>query len=324
MASRCNGGLKRWALGKFHYMREHLEIIGSTQGNGLFGKIPMIRQSAGNQISFVTDGRVGSSETTRGTLDCKDLHSLNLDPKFRDWFIGFAEGDGSFIVNKTSYLEFKITQASNDAQVLFYIKKSLGFGSVSIQDKKNKTHHFRVRDQKGILTLIHIFNGCLYTEKKNIQFEFWVKAFSTRYNQDITLIKNHKNPNLKSAWLAGFTDAEGCFICSTIKRSDTYNQVFVRYILSQQGEKELLEKIAQLFKGKLSYLKSYDGYNMTVHLSNLYRVISYFTLYPLKTKKHISFLNWLKVYKLVREKKHSEPAGLIQIKNLINKINKKF
>ena len=70
-------------------------------------------------------------------------------------FLGFSEGDGSFILNKDGYLEFKITQSSSDAQILFYIKKQLGFGSVSVQDKINKTHHFRVRDKKNILKLIN-------------------------------------------------------------------------------------------------------------------------------------------------------------------------
>jgi hypothetical protein len=58
---------------------------------------------------------------------------------------------------------------------LFYIKKELGFGSVSLQDKNNKTHHFRVRDKKNILKLIHIFNGNIITNYKFNQFKSWIK-----------------------------------------------------------------------------------------------------------------------------------------------------
>jgi hypothetical protein len=54
---------------------------------------------------------------------------------------------------------------------LFYIKKELGFGSVSVQDKINKTHHYRVRDKKNILKLIEIFNGNILTKHKNNQFK---------------------------------------------------------------------------------------------------------------------------------------------------------
>lgn len=310
-----------WALLKFHYMREHLKTIWSTQEYILFGKIQMVRRSAGNQTSLLNDG-VGSSETTRETLNIIDSNSLNFNLDFKYWFIGFTEGDGSFIINKNGYLEFKVTQSSNDAQILFYIKKELGFGSVSVQDKNNKTHHFRVRDQKGILKLIHIFNGNLLTERKNNQFKLWLEAFNKAYNMDIKLIQNSNSPTLDNAWLSGFSDSEGCFTISVIKRSETYNQVHVRYILSQKDELELMTKIAEMLNGKVSHLKSYNGYNMTVNLSKLSKVISYFNRYSLKTKKYIDYFNWLKAYKLVINKDHFNEDGLNRVKDLMNKINK--
>ena len=82
-------------------------------------------------------------------------------------------------------MEFKVTQSSTDAQVLFYIKKELGFGSVSVQDKINKTHQFRVRDKDGVLKLIHIFNGNLLTEKKSNQFKLWLEAFKKVYGTGV-------------------------------------------------------------------------------------------------------------------------------------------
>lgn len=310
-----------WALLKFHYMREHLKTIWSTQEHILLGKIQMVRRSAGNQTSLLND-EVGSSETTRETLNIIDENSLNFNSDFKHWFIGFTEGDGSFIINKNGYLEFKVTQSSIDAQILFYIKKELGFGSVSVQDKKNKTHHFRVRDQKGILKLIHIFNGNLLTERKNNQFKLWLEAFNKAYNTDIKLIQNSNSPTLNNAWLSGFSDSEGCFTISVVKRSETYNQVHVRYILSQKGELELITKIAEMLNGKVSYLKSYNGYNMTVNLSKLSKVVSYFNRYSLKTKKYIDYFNWLKAYKLVINKDHFNEDGLNRVKDLMNKINK--
>jgi hypothetical protein len=69
-------------------------------------------------------------------------------------------------------LEFKITQSSIDTQILFYIKKELSFGTVSLQDRNNKTYHYRVRNKKGIKNLIQIFNDNLLTKNKNLQFKF--------------------------------------------------------------------------------------------------------------------------------------------------------
>jgi hypothetical protein len=244
---------------------------------------------------------------------------LNLE--FKYWFIGFTEGDGSFIINSNGYLEFKVTQSSIDAQVLFYIKKQLGFGSISVQDKNNKTHHFRVRDKEGFLKLINIFNGNLYTEKRINQFKIWILGFNKKYQENVNFINKINNPTLDNAWLAGFTDAEGCFTSSIIERSETYNQVQVRYILSQKGEAEFMLKVAELLDGKISFLGSYGGYNMTVNLTKLQKVIEYFKKYNLKTKKHISYLKWLKVYKIVINKEHFSESGLNNLKYIISKIN---
>ena len=92
--------------------------------------------------------------------------------------------------------------------------------------------------------------------------------------------------------MAGFTDSEGCFTVSTIKSSKFNSiQVTVRYILSQKGESELLNKIALLLNCKVHYIKSYDGYNMVVNLTKLNNILNYLKLHKLKTKKLISYNN---------------------------------
>ena len=72
---------------------------------------------------------------------------------------------------------------------------------------------------------------------------------------DIQLIQNYNNPTLNNAWLSGFSDSEGCFTINVIKQSETYNQVHVRYILSQKGELGLTTKTAEMLNSKVSYLK---------------------------------------------------------------------
>jgi len=147
---------------KLHYMWEHPVLSLGPLNYNLFGKIQDEGQSAGNFIN----SDLSSSETTRGAFINKFRENL-----FKLWFIGFVEGDGSFIINKDGYLEFRITQSSNDAQVLFMIKKVLGFGTVRVQDSKNNTHCFRVRDKNGLLKLISIFNGNIFLSSRKEQFK---------------------------------------------------------------------------------------------------------------------------------------------------------
>ena len=168
-----------------------------------FGKIQAQGQFAGNLLCEAIDSHnLGSSETKR--------EALILDDKFKWWFIGFSEGDGSFILNKNGYLEFKITQSSVDAQILFLVKKELGFGSTVIQDKVNKTHHYRVRDKNNILKLISIFNGNIATKAKRDIFKLWLEGFNLKYNMSIKHIEWSAKPSLNNSLLSGFTD-EGCF-----------------------------------------------------------------------------------------------------------------
>lgn len=168
-------GLLNRALLKLHYMREYPVMISWSSVQLMnFGKIQEKGQFAGNFVvgDKASSAHKGSSETTREVI--------KLDEKFKWWFIGFTEGDGSFILNKDGYLEFKVTQSSVDAQILFYLKKQLGFGSVSLKDKYNKTHQFRIRDKNNILKIIQIFNGNILTKFKLNQFKLWVEGFNKK------------------------------------------------------------------------------------------------------------------------------------------------
>jgi hypothetical protein len=75
------------------------------------------------------------------------------------------------------------------------------------------------------------------------------------------LVRNDKDVTFQDGWLAGFTDSEGCFTVTILKRllksSTYYNQVQVRYILSQKQEFKLMSQIARLTGGKTHLLKKY-------------------------------------------------------------------
>lgn len=335
MEGWCN-----WAFLKLHHMWEHPLILGPLKRYFLLGKFQEEGQSAGNLFTCLlrccavpcmareTLGQaaakqakdIGSSETRREEFILKDH-------VFKYWFIGFSEGDGSFIINKDGYLEFKITQSSLDAQVLFFIKKNLGFGVVrhaTHKDKNNKTHCFRVRDKEGLFKIISILNGNIFMETRKIQFKSFIAAYNKVYKQSIVYIDNKYKPEMRSIhlmvdYVEPFTDAEGCFTCSVIDRPKDGGLVRLRYILSQKGNFEEMQYLGDLLNGKTHYLKSYDGYNMTVNTTKRVAcslVIKYFYTHPLKTKKSIVYFNWNTIAthnKLVMDKNHLTEEGLITI-----------
>lgn len=85
---------------------------------------------------------------------------------------------------------------------------------------------------------------------------------------------------------------------------------------------EFSEQAANLLSGYITHLKSYNGYNTIVNFKNLNTILKYLQKYPLKTKKLISYRRWLKVYSLVKNKKHLTQEGLEAIKVLAKSINK--
>jgi hypothetical protein len=101
-------------------MREHLIKTSWSSIYSLnIGKKQKLRKSAGNRYKLSS-----SSETAR--------EKLKINEKFKWWFFGFSKRARTFKINRDSYLEFIITQSSKYAQILFYIKKQLGFRSVCL------------------------------------------------------------------------------------------------------------------------------------------------------------------------------------------------
>nr|YP_009763312.1 LAGLIDADG endonuclease [Metarhizium rileyi]QIS49090.1 LAGLIDADG endonuclease [Metarhizium rileyi] len=301
--------LNNRAFLKLHYMREHPVLnLGPLRYN-LFGKIQDEGQSAGNF-------NISSSETTREAFTLKD-------DAFKLWFIGFVEGDGSFIINKDGYLEFRITQSSKDAQVLFMIKKMLGFGVVRVQDSNRNTHCYRVRDKKNLLKLISIFNGSIFLESRRKQFKLWLEAFNLKYKENVLYLDKELKPSLNDSWLSGFTDTEGCFTCSiTENKTKTGNLIRLRYILSQKGNSENMDHLANILGGKKHFIKSYDGYNVVVNTTKLSPIVQYFSVFSLKTKKYLTYFNWTKIYKLITNKEHTSIEGFTLIKKYKNNMNR--
>ena len=303
-------GLLIRALLKFHYMREHPIILKSTCYFVAIGKTFNVGQFAGNLCKTQ-----GSSETTRETI--------KLDYKFKWWLIGFSEGDGYFGVDKRGYLSFKVTQSTNDCQVLFLIKNKLGFGTVSVQSRLNNTHQYIVTDKNNLTKIINIFNGNLITKAKKTQFKSFLEAFNYRYNTNIMFRECNKQVTLDNAWLSGFTDAKGCFTCSIyLSKLTNKHIVTVRYIISRKNDIEFSQYLAKLIKGYITHIKSYNGYNTVVNHGKLNIILNYIRIYPLKTKKHICYLRWYKIYNLVKNKYHFNPKGIEKIKSLTKLVNK--
>jgi len=282
----------------------------------------------------------GSSETTcditYNFYEYSDLmpeHKKKINKKFLEWFIGFTEGDGSFIVSKNK-VYFDITQNLNDVQVLYYIKKELGFGKVLFRTVKDRNVAvFYVTSKENFTRLMAIFNGNLSTKYKKEQFRVWLDTYNKQYGVNLIFKDKLVKPCLFSGWISGFSDTEGCFY-GRVKSCLTSRLRRAPHLTFQVSQKEIyiVKTIRDIFLDidannsslkNIKYDKGSDGW--TFHCSSFTKlkvIRNYFSRYELKTKKSLAFKKWCKIHDMVLNKDHIKLEGLNKIDLLTKDIHK--
>ena len=269
-------------------------------------------------------GFIGSSETTREVSIKLNRDSVKRDklalqsqsatlnpapPWFIEWFIGFSEGEGSFIVDESNKrLFFKIRH--KDAKVLYLIRSYFGFGSISADS--DGYFSYSVQAQSDIKKLIQMFNGNLVLFKTNYRFySNWLTHYNM-WNNSVILYKGQASfLGFDNAWLLGFSEADGSLgfkLINDKQRSITDNKrLRVYWYIDQTNEQDVLLIIKKVLGfGRLekkkqsdSSFSSNDTYRLiTDSFKNCNILLVYFNKYkPLTNKFNIRFIRWARVLK---------------------------
>lgn len=258
---------------------------------------------------------------------------------FLTWFIGFSEGDGSFIINNNGALAFVITQATRDKQVLDYIQSQLAIGNVIKQGAT--TSRYIVQDKLGLYLICLIFNGNLRTPDKFDSFKSFVVKFNEllskksrklktfsftneelNLNKPIIFINSLLNITLNDCWFMGFVDAEGCFHVSVSDRPGFK----ILFDIAQKGagaKNTLLDVLPLLFGvGKVSPHYHNDIWSYRVYgLSNTKSLFTYFDSYTFLTKKATSYILWKTIHALISNKEHLDSLKRQHLISLCKTVN---
>ena len=281
--------------------------------------------------------------------------STQLSFNWLTWFIGFSEGDSSFIVSTRGDISFVIMQecgasdrvaGARDIQILYMIKDVLGFGEVIKQGVT--ASRYVVQDKKGLYLLSLLFNGNLVFKHRFYQLKRWNIILNQAPKLDLNLfslaevpvlINDTIIPTLNDAWLAGFSDAEACFSLN-IKNKNKGYYVEARFILDQKCRSDLdiaiLYQISTLFinlkdtevnKSVKLRSKTDNVYRITVQCNDIKKlnstlIINYFTRFRLITSKHNSFLIWSDCLNRILGKQPLSYDNILIVRQLAKKINK--
>ena len=296
-------------------------------------------QSAGNRNFSINT----STSETICEISCQNFNTFfklyselgftsSISEHWLSWFVGFAEGDGA-IVSYKGRPRFVLTQ--KEESILNHVQKTLGFGKIrQIDTGGNVYYRYIVEDFKGILLLALLFNGNLCIKHRVTQLGKWLTDINLKlctpgsiiYGlcSTITPITILFKPNLTNAWLSGFTDAEGCFNVTISKHKNTVSgyRVNLRFLLDQKNSFYLFTLIRDLFGYGKVIERSKDMYRFYCDsFVGLSYVNGYFSSFPLKSQKAVSYCNWLKVYQMVINKEHLTTQGLEKVRVLKKTIN---
>lgn len=260
--------------------------------------------------------------------------------EFIEWFVGFVEGDGCLFSSSLSRKQFIITQ--KDVRVLVFIRNNLKFGTISKQN--DNTYRFVVSKKTHINILVNLLNGRIVLNKTFKKLEKFVDDNNINIQPpSLNLI------NLNSAWLAGFTDAEGCFNIRVVNARLYNKNVFIllknkniildwvasnvtfsnldvslrvrfRFILDQKNEESVLKYIVFILGvGKVARRElPTDMFRYSLDSNeNQAIVIKYFNKFKLRSHKYLQFLKWKNLWKEVQQKKHLHIKNLRSLKRYL-------
>ena len=268
-------------------------------------------QSAGN-FSFSTIAKAVTKNTYNTFSNLPKIsehvpvHKSNLnDDEFGYFLAGLIEGDGWF-----GKKQLHIIFSESDTSLAYYIKKRIGYGNV-YKIKNKKAVRYICKHSEGLTNIISLINGKFLSKFK---YEQLIKH---NYNEDfnIKILPPLLELSLDNYWLAGFTQADGCFHISIVnsKSHKIGKSVRLEYSLKQNDnlplqllyEKLKMGNISQYSSGIWCYKSS--GYKTAASL------INYFDKYHLFSGKYIDYLKFRKVYIMITEGKHLNEKGISKI-----------
>lgn len=173
----------------------------------------------------------------------------------KEWLVGFIDGDGCFSLTKTLrgywQFDFNISQSTYNGQVLHYIKKIVGCGSV--KDSGKHMLKFRIRDKNLLINkILPIVDSYPLHTSKQYKYNLWKQALLNPNLCEQNALKmktipsdfgssNHKIPTKQ--WIIGFTEAEGSFFL--VQKSPT--RLVHTFGITQSRDRHILEQLRSVW-----------------------------------------------------------------------------
>ncbi len=242
----------------------------------------------------------------------KKTHKNNLSEEQFGYFLaGLIEGDGWF-GHKILHIIFH----PNDVSLAYLIKKKIGFGNI-YKIKNKKAIRYVCKHSSGLLKILNLINGKFVS---NCKYDQLIKHnYPKLFNFNLILPK--MEISLDNYWLAGFTQADGCFHISVVKSKTHKSGYSVRleFSLKQNDQIPLKLLYNTLKMGNISqYSSGIWCYKSSGYLT-AYTLINYFDKFKVFDSKYINYLKFRKVYIIITKGLHLDKNGIKKIISIKSK-----
>lgn len=294
-------------------------------------------------LGYIPRERIYPRETIRLRFQNKNIshqrlnigplfHNLKTTVTFKEWLVGITDGDGTFSFTKGNRLSkkgnysfqfsFKISQSVYNYRLLYFIKKQIGYGSITKESKYML--QYRIRDTQILKDIIiPIFDSYELHTSKYYFYSLWKQALlnpelrveileKIQLARAQLLIKEqdtfrsiYEYPT--KSWIVGFTEAEGSFFL-TKKEQDRIVHAFG---ISQKLDIHILTILKKIFgiKAKIKKNKSGSFLLETTNSRNIRYLINYFKQTQ-KGMKAVEYKIWARSF--VKYKGNYDKLLLVQ------------
>jgi len=217
---------------------------------------------------------------------------------------GLIDSDGH--INNLGYVVISFNL--NDISVAYYIRKIIGYGSVTKVQNKHAAIYI-CSHQLGLTTIANLVRGKLRHLDKINQYN---ERLCTKLNCEKTgllstnLCENH--------WLAGFLQGDGSLQIKMLKKANKAVLETRLVIQIDQKSSGLLTLIQACFGGFVGYRKSQETYYYSsVNFANTVKFINYLDQFQLMGSQLTCYWLWRKSYIIVQSKQHLTELGISNI-----------
>ena len=265
-------------------------------------------------------------------------------------FILYIQKTNNTKIGWASWVAFEINLSGKDLSILKSIKSYLGVGGIN--QKSDGTCVYYVRQFQDISILIDHFDKYPLITQKFADYLLFKSAFDVIKNKEhLTLdglykllaIRGAMNKGLPETlkyaftnitsverpsgldskipdpnWLAGFTTAEGSFMVRVMDRPNSRTQVLLRFKLTQHFRDEQLMRslVYYLDCGKIYVSVGSIDFIVTKFSDITNKLVPFFYKYPIQGIKYLNYLDFLKVWQLMKNDLHLTGEGVKLIRKI--------